>query len=151
MCHICALNEQVDDLPLGERLYLDEYWRIAHAWSSLPGWLIVALRRHEASLDGLTVEEASTLGPILRAASIALKQVVGCPKTYVVLFAEQDKYTHVHLHVVPRMDWFGKSDRATGVFRFINVPENEQVTAEERERLATELGHSMRKSLGRHS
>ena len=40
------LNARGHALPLRERLYVDNYWRIAHAWSSLPGRLVVALRRH---------------------------------------------------------------------------------------------------------
>lgn len=140
MCRICELNEQGDGLPAYERLYVGEHWRVAHAWSSLPGWLVVGLRRHAAGLDELTAEEAESLGRLLRAASIALKQAVGCEKTYVMLFAEQELFAHVHLHVVPRMSWFGPDERAAGAFRFLNVPPDEQVSVAERERLAQELG-----------
>jgi hypothetical protein len=35
-CLSCDLNEQTETLPPPERLYLDDYWRVAHAWSSLP-------------------------------------------------------------------------------------------------------------------
>ena len=144
MCHICEQNARAHDLPPRECVYLDENWRVAHGWSSLPGWLVVALRRHVEALDELTAEEAAALGPILRAASVALKQAVGCGKTYVILFAEHPRYPHVHLHVVPRMDWFTENDRSTAVFRFLNVPEQEQVGVDERERLATEIGQTMR-------
>jgi diadenosine tetraphosphate (Ap4A) HIT family hydrolase len=148
VCHTCELNAQVDDLPLRERVYLDEHWRIAHGWSSLPGWLVLALRRHAEALDELTADEAAALGPILAAASEALRQAVGCRKTYVMLFAEHPLYPHVHLHVVPRMDWFTKDDLATAVFRFLNVPEQDQVAVGERERLAAEIGQAMYATLG---
>lgn len=144
VCHICELNAQVEGLPLCERLYLDESWRVSHGWSSLPGWLVVTHRRHVEALDELTPDEAAALGSILRAASVALKQVVGCGKTYVILFAEHPRYPHVHLHVVPRMDWFTDNDSSTSVFRFLNVPEREQVGVDERERLASEIGQAMR-------
>ena len=148
MCHTCALNAAIDDLPLRERIYLDESWRVAHGWSSLPGWLVVALRRHAEALDELTATEAASLGNLLRAASVALKRAVGCEKTYVILFAEQPAYQHVHIHVVPRMNWFTENDRSSRVFRFMNVPEAEQVTVSERERLASEIGQTMRALVG---
>ena len=139
VCHTCELNAQVDDLPLRERLYMNDDWRVAHGWSSLPGWLVVALRRHAEALHELTAGEAASLGPILRAASVALKGAVGCEKTYVILFAEHPRYPHVHLHVVPRMDWFTEDDKSTSVFRFLNAPEQDQVSASDRERLAAEI------------
>lgn len=79
-------------------------WRVAHDFnSSLEGWLIVLPRRHVEALDELTAEEAVALGTLLREASIALKAVTGCVKTYVMLFAEKEGFAHLHFHVVPRM------------------------------------------------
>lgn len=147
MCHICELNAQGDALPLRERVYVDGSWRVAHGWSSLPGWLVVALRRHAEALDDLDEHEAAALGSLLRAATAALRQAVGCRRTYVILFAEHPRYAHLHLHVVPRMDWFTESDTATAVFRFLDVSEDEQVTVSERERLAVEIGEAIRSTL----
>jgi diadenosine tetraphosphate (Ap4A) HIT family hydrolase len=146
-CRICELNEETETLPLREKLYLDRHWRVSHGWSSLPGWLVVAARRHVESLAELTPDEAVGLGRILHAASVALEQVVACAKTYVILFAEHPRYPHVHLHVVPRMEWFGERDRSTEVFRFLSVAEDEQVSVEERERLAAALGVRMQEVL----
>jgi diadenosine tetraphosphate (Ap4A) HIT family hydrolase len=148
VCHICELNARTEELPLSERLYVNEEWRVAHGWSSLPGWLVLALRRHAEALDELTAKEAASLGPLLRAASAALKRAVGCEKTYVMLFAEHARYAHVHLHVVPRMHWFTEDDRAAGVFRFLNVPEPQQVSVGERERLSMEIGRAIVRFVG---
>jgi diadenosine tetraphosphate (Ap4A) HIT family hydrolase len=140
-CRICELSAEGDSLPLRERLYLDERFRISHAWSSLPGWLVVVPRRHVEALDELSEEEAAALGALVRRASAALREAVGCAKTYVVLFAEQEGFAHVHVHVVPRMDWFGPDERGYHVFdRFLAVPQEEWVPEAERERLARELG-----------
>ena len=147
-CRVCELNAQAEDLPMWERLYLDAHWRVAHAWSSLPGWLVIGLRRHAEALDQLTPEEAASLGALLQSASVALKQVVGCEKTYVILFAEQPLYRHLHLHVVPRMAWFTDDEKSTNVLRFLNVPEEKQVPVSERERLAAEIGRSIHGLLG---
>lgn len=138
-CHVCELNAAVPSLPPPERLYVSDDWRVAHAWSALPGWLIVTPRRHVESLAELTPGEATEMGDLLRAASVALVSVVGCRRTYAVLFAEKPRYNHLHIHLVPRMDWFSEEDRGPAVFRHINVSPDEQVPVEEQERLATAL------------
>jgi diadenosine tetraphosphate (Ap4A) HIT family hydrolase len=137
------MNAGIDELPLVERLYVDEHWRVSHAWSSLPGWLVFSLRRHAVSLDELAPAEAETMGRLQQAAAAALRAEVGCEKTYVMLFAEHPDF-HLHFHVVPRMPWFGPGDLAGDVFRFMNVPEEDQVSLEERERLAKRIGDALR-------
>jgi diadenosine tetraphosphate (Ap4A) HIT family hydrolase len=146
-CHTCELNAAVETLPPRERLYLDDHWRVAHGWSSLPGWLVVASRRHVLALDELGHDEVARLGPLLRAASLALRGAVGCEKTYVMLFAEHPRYPHLHVHVVPRMAWFGEDDVAWRTFRFLSAPEEEHVPVDERERLAGAIGDAIRREL----
>jgi diadenosine tetraphosphate (Ap4A) HIT family hydrolase len=83
-------------------VYVGPRWRVAHAFgTSLPGWLAVLPRRHVIALDGLTAEEAADAGPLLRAVTAALREVLGCSKTYAALFAEAEGFAHVHFHVVP--------------------------------------------------
>ncbi len=84
-------------------MYLGAHWRVAHAFgTALPGWLVVLPRRHVLALDDLSEAEAAALGPVLRAVTAALREVTGCAKTYVALFAEAEGFGHVHFHVVPR-------------------------------------------------
>ena len=85
-CHLTAIRYQE---PLCERIYEDEYWRVAHAFNtSLPGWLVVVSMRHVASFAELTEAKAASLGPLLHRTSKALQEVTGAVKTYMVLFAE---------------------------------------------------------------
>lgn len=101
-CLSCALERRAD-LPPRERIYLDAHWRVAHAFGTAqPGWLVVLPRRHVIALDELSRVEAAALGPVLRAVTSALREVTGCAKTYVALFAEAEGFGHVHFHVVPR-------------------------------------------------
>lgn len=101
-CYACV--QSAPDAPFRERFIRDGGWRVAHDFnSSLEGWLILAPLRHIHSLDELTAEEAIALGDLLRKASMALKSVTGCQKTYVMLFAEAEGFAHLHVHVVPRM------------------------------------------------
>jgi diadenosine tetraphosphate (Ap4A) HIT family hydrolase len=133
------MSRDVAELPLYERLYVDDAWRVSHGWSSLPGWLVVSARRHVLGAGELTREEAASLGLLLRTCSSALVDAVGAERTYVMLFSEHPVF-HLHLHVVPRMSWFGDDERAERVFRFLNPPADELVPAAERERLAHEIG-----------
>ena len=138
-CRVCELEAVELGLPFRERLYLSAGWRVSHAWSGLPGWLVAVPRRHVEGLGELTPDEAAELGILLRAASVALVDVVGCQRTYVMLFAEQPRFHHLHVHVVPRMAWFTEADRGPAVFRHLNVAADEQVPVKERERLAAEI------------
>jgi diadenosine tetraphosphate (Ap4A) HIT family hydrolase len=101
-CLSCA-NSARSDLPPRERVYVGPRWRVAHAFgTALAGWLVVMPRRHVLALDELTAAEAADLGPLLREITSALRQVTGCEKTYVALFAEAEGFGHLHFHVMPR-------------------------------------------------
>jgi diadenosine tetraphosphate (Ap4A) HIT family hydrolase len=140
-CRGCELNA-TPDLPAWERLYMDRFWRIAHAQSSLPGWLIVTSQQHRRHLGELEAAEAVSLGPLLSACSRALCSVIGATNVYVMLFAEAEGFQHVHLHVVPRMEWFTESDLGPGSFHFLR--EGDRVPDAEKDRLARDLGGAIR-------
>ena len=78
-CTACRLNADLEALPPSELAYVSEDWRLAHAWSSLPGYMILQPLRHAVALDELTPREAAVLGPLLAATTCALRAVVGCP------------------------------------------------------------------------
>lgn len=99
-CFSCN-NSERPDLPARERIYIGPGWRVAHAFgTALPGWMVLLPRRHVTALDELTAAEAEELGPLLRAVTWALREVTGCDKTYVALFAEAEGFAHVHFHVI---------------------------------------------------
>jgi diadenosine tetraphosphate (Ap4A) HIT family hydrolase len=64
--------------------------------------MVVLPRRHVIALDELTPAEAAGLGPLLTGLTSALRQVTGCDKTYIALFAEAEGFQHIHFHVIPR-------------------------------------------------
>ena len=88
-------------------------------------------RRHVAAIDELTDEESAELGVLLRRSSVALREVTGCVKTYVMQFAEAEGHNHVHFHIVPRMANQPDDRRSTKIFGYLGVSEEERV-AEER-------------------
>jgi diadenosine tetraphosphate (Ap4A) HIT family hydrolase len=71
---------------------------------------------HTVALDDLTADEAADLGPLLKAVSSALRDVVRCRKTYVALFAEAEGFQHIHFHIIPRQPGLEADLRGPRVF-----------------------------------
>ncbi len=88
-------------LPARDHVYSDGSWRVLVNKSALRGWLLVPTLRHVATLAELTPDEQRSMGRMLSLASRALADVVGCEKTYAMMFAEGTP--HVHFSLVPRM------------------------------------------------
>ena len=127
-CKTCELVARRDagEAPSWDNIYRTRYWDIVHKNNhdtTLPGWLVLVTRRHITALDELSEAEANELGPLIRQTSTALKEVVGCAKTYVIQFAEHPQHPHVHFHVVPRMPDMPAEKRGVGVFGY--APESE--------------------------
>lgn len=121
-------------------IWLSDEWRVAHATgSALLGWLVVLPRRHVESIDVLNPAEAAALGPLLKQVSTALVDVLGCAKTYVVMFAEAPGYNHVHFHVVPRDAELPKELRGVRIFDYLKRPQSEWVSLEAQRELASRL------------
>ncbi len=138
-CYSCEHNALTDP-PAWESIARTNHWRVSHAiGTSLPGWLVVIPLRHVLALDELSEDESLELGPLLRNLTKALRAVVGCEKTYVMLLAEAEGFGHVHFHVVPRMAWFTDDQRGPNVFTLLGRPEAEWVSESERDALAVAL------------
>lgn len=139
-CYTCA-HEALDQLPPREHIWRVPGWRVAHSFTtSLPGWVVAVPTRHVESFEELTKEEASVLGELLRDLTSALKSVTGCQKTYVILLAEAEGFTHLHFHVVPRMDDLPLDRRGTGIFAYLK---EEPLTNDERDEIAGRLSAAL--------
>ena len=104
-CKACELVARRDrgEAPVWDCIMRTDNWDVAHAFNSkLEGWLVLVTRRHVRTVAELTDAEAAELGPLAKRFSVALEQVTGCDKTYVVQFADQPEFRHVHVHVIPR-------------------------------------------------
>jgi diadenosine tetraphosphate (Ap4A) HIT family hydrolase len=106
---------------------------------SLPYWLVVLPRRHVESLDELTDDEMADLGPLLSSLTRALKELTGCAKTYVALFAEAAGYAHVHFHVVPRMQWFTVDQKGPSALSAFLGAVDDEVPEQDRDTIAGEI------------
>ena len=101
-------------------------WHTAMIQPYLVGWYWVA-RRHIIAIDELTDAEAIELGQLIRQTSVALKEVTGCIKTYVIQFAERTDHPHVHFHIVPRMIDQPEERNGALIFGYLGVPEENRV------------------------
>jgi diadenosine tetraphosphate (Ap4A) HIT family hydrolase len=138
------MTARIDDLPPRELIHHQAGWRLAHAFnSSLPGWLVLVPTRHVTSLDELTTAESEAMGLLAHRTSVALTQVTGCAKTYLMLFAEAEGFSHLHVHVVPRMPDFAPEVTGPRVFAFLGDDESAWLTEEEQDRLALRLRSAM--------
>ena len=130
-CKTCELiaRRNTGIAPLWDRIYQTPYWDVVHSYdTALPGWLVLVLRRHIIAVDELTDAEAIELGQLIRRTSVALKEVTGCLKTYVIQFAERADHPHVHFHIIPRMADQPEERNSTLIFGYLGVPEAERVS-----------------------
>ncbi len=136
----CSMNVRLDALPPREAVLVEGSWRVAHAFnSSLPGWLVVVPLRHVSALEDMTEEEAQTLGLVLHRCSRALREVTGCVKSYLMFFAEAEGFSHLHVHVVPRMASFTEEQVGPRVFTFLGSPEADWLSEADRDDVALRL------------
>ena len=127
--------------PRRENVLRTEHWRVAHAFNTrLPGWLIIVASRHVTSLADLTAEAAGELGRLQWALSLALRDVVGCDKTYVMQFSEAEGFPHLHVHLVPRMPDLSEGLKGPEIFQLLGVPPEDRVSDQEMDRLSEEVG-----------
>ena len=100
-CDICAEVQGRLTAP-GGPIYEDGLWLVSHHLGACtdPGEVIVKLKRHAESLADLTVAEATTLGPLLRAAVAAIQNVVHPERVYVASYGERVR--HLHFFLLPR-------------------------------------------------
>lgn len=141
-CMTCQLIARRDAgaAPPWDCIQRTPYWDIVHSYNTaLPGWLVIVARRHIEALHELTPDEAAELGVLLRQVSVALRDVTGCLKTYVIQFAEAAEHPHVHFHIVPRMADQPEACRSTKVFAYLGVPEAKRVSEERMNEIAARI------------
>jgi diadenosine tetraphosphate (Ap4A) HIT family hydrolase len=130
-CYTCELVARRDagQAPLWDAILRTQYWDVVHSYNtSLRGWLVLVARRHMAAIAEMTEAEAVELGSLMRRVSLALQEVTGCVKTYVIQFAEHPDHPHVHFHIVPRLMDHPEARRSTNIFSYLGVAPEERVS-----------------------
>jgi diadenosine tetraphosphate (Ap4A) HIT family hydrolase len=135
-CYSCDQSAAAT-LPPREDVTHTEHWRVAHAFNStLPGWLVVVPLGHVTSFAELTPEAADELGGLIRRLSAALQVVTGCEKTYLMQFSEAGGFSHLHLHLVPRLPDQPEHARGPRVFLYLTDDEALMLPGAERDSIA---------------
>ncbi|MFN8196492.1 MAG: HIT family protein [Nocardioidaceae bacterium] len=135
-CYSCD-QQAVAVGPPREDLVRTAHWRVAHSFNStLPGWLVIVPTRHVGSFTELTPPAADELGGLVRRLGLALESVTGCVKTYLMQFSEAEGFSHLHLHLVPRMAEQPEAVRGPRVFAFLTEDPAQWLSEEERDRVS---------------
>ena len=119
-CGTCRANRGELAAP-GGVVYEDALWRAEHAIEPIPmvGWLVLKPLRHVEAFADLTPEEAAAFGPIAHRLTRAMTAVLGAVKVYVCLFAEAEQFTHIHVHLIPRLADAAPERRGPRVFEYL--------------------------------
>jgi diadenosine tetraphosphate (Ap4A) HIT family hydrolase len=146
-CFPCDQQAQATLSPREDVVHTD-HWRVAHAFNStLPGWLVLLPTRHITSFTELAPEAADELGGFVRRLAGALEAVTGCEKTYLMQFSEAEGFSHLHLHLVPRMPDHPEETRGPRVFAYLDPDEAQWLPEANRDdialRVRTALGQQV--------
>ncbi len=143
-CFACDQQRAASSPPREDVVHTD-HWRVAHAFNStLPGWLVLLPTRHVMSFTELTPEAADELGGLVRRLSAALQAVTGCVKTYLMQFSEAEGFSHLHLHLVPRLPDHPEHARGPRAFVYLTDDEAQWLPATQRDTIALSLRAALR-------
>lgn len=135
-CFACD-QQATPVLPPREDVLHTGHWRVAHAFdSTLPGWLVLLPTRHVTSFTELAPAAADELGGLVRRLSRALEAVTGCVKTYLMQFSEAEGFSHLHVHLVPRLPDQPDDARGPRVFTYLTDDEARWIPDTERDSIA---------------
>jgi diadenosine tetraphosphate (Ap4A) HIT family hydrolase len=147
-CFPCD-QQTATSLPPREDVVHTDHWRVAHAFNStLPGWLVLLPTRHITSFTELTPEAADELGGLVRRLSTALETVTGCVKTYLMQFSEAEGFSHLHLHLVPRLPDHPEDARGPRVFGYLTDDQARWLPAVDRDAVALSVRAALASNSG---
>lgn len=120
VCYSCLALSGERRISPGPTIFEGSYWVLEHAYpTTLPGWLVLVLKRHVRALHELSREEFVELGELLPRTVYALRAHFNCEKEYVACFAEAEHFNHVHVHVVPKPHDPPPELRGSAIFRML--------------------------------
>jgi diadenosine tetraphosphate (Ap4A) HIT family hydrolase len=135
-CFPCD-QQSVVALPPREDVLHTDHWRVVHAFNStLPGWLVLLPTRHVTSYTELTAAAADELGGLVRRLATALEAVTGCRKTYLMQFSEAEGFSHLHLHLVPRLPDHPEDALGPRVFTYLTEEQAQWLPEAQRDTIA---------------
>ena len=135
-CYNCE-RQAMESLPVRDNILQTRYWRVAHAFNvTLRGWLVLVPIRHATSFADLSQAASEELGLLVHRLSRALRAVTGCQKTYLMQFSEAEGFSHLHVHLVPRLRDHPAEAMGPNVFTLMTDDESKSLPASERDAVA---------------
>ncbi len=100
-CFLCRKHKGQEAIPPGGYIYEDEHWMVCHAPVNLGplGTLFIESRRHFLDYAEMTVEEAASLGNVMRKIYRELRIHTAAERIYQVTLMEG--VPHFHSWLVP--------------------------------------------------
>lgn len=137
-CWSCPSLSGARRISPGPFIHEGRYWMVDHAYPTrLPGWLVLVLKRHAEALHDLSAEEMTEMGDLIRRSCLVLRDVTGCEKEYVSLYAEAPHFAHLHVHIIPRAADLTDNLRGPRIFSLLSA--EDAVPPEEVRALSEEL------------
>jgi len=101
-CLICRKHNGQEAAPPGGYVYEDEHWMVCHAPVNLGplGTLFIESKRHFLDYSEMTLEEAATLGNLLKRVYRALKEHNDAERIYQL--STMEGQPHLHMWIVAR-------------------------------------------------
>lgn len=96
-CHVCSMLSQDDPDRI---VYEDDHWR-AFLMADVPGWVMLASKRHAEGPWGLSSGEAEGLGPAVQSVGAAVRDATSADRVHTVFLGENS--LHFHLGFFPRV------------------------------------------------
>lgn len=107
-CIGCFLNEKGEDSP-GYIIATSLFHAHQDYENPIPGFVVLATRRHIKSIDAFTEREAAEFIKLVRKIRKAQREVLGIETVYLV--QEEDTEDHFHLWFLPRYDWMNNVEK----------------------------------------
>ncbi len=101
-CFVCRKHKGQEAAPPGGYIYEDAHWMVCHAPVNLGplGTLFIESRRHFLDYSEMTLEEAASLGNLLKPVYQALKEHTDAERIYQL--STMEGQPHLHMWIVAR-------------------------------------------------
>lgn len=101
-CFVCRKHKGQEAAPPGGCIYEDAHWMVCHAPVNLGplGTLFIESRRHFLDYSEMTLEEAASLGNLLKQVYQALKEHTDAERIYQL--STMEGQPHLHMWIVAR-------------------------------------------------
>lgn len=108
-CIGCALAQGVAEVR-GGSVINTKYFDVSQDFEvPIPGFMIIASKRHLTSVDEFTDEEATEFTQVLQATRKLQREVLGIESIYI--HQEEDSSDHFHVWMMPRYEWMQQFGR----------------------------------------